>query len=280
MKPLLKWVGGKTQLLNDLLTRFPTKIDNYYEPFVGGGSVLLGILTSEAIMITGEITVSDLNENLINFYNTIKDKSNEFILEWNQLITEYKELENKEIYYYQIRKRYNEINDNNNEINDNIKSAVYFLFLNKTCFRGLYRIGPNGFNVPYGHYKTVPNITEKQILEFSKWISNVNFVVLDFSYLIDKQFDKDDFVYFDPPYVPENKKSFVKYQKNGFNLENHQQLFDLCRSLPCKFVLSNSDTKLVRDSFSDFKLTTIEARRAINSKNPGSKTNELIISNF
>jgi len=294
MKPLLKWVGGKTQILDKVLEKFPTNIDNYHEPFVGGGSVLLGVLNSDTINVTKQINAYDLNENLINFYNMVKFEPIEFSKEFQNLVSEYEKMkietekcnvnrkpetmedakQNRENFYYWIRKQYNSTKD------DKLKLAVYFLFLNKTCFRGLYRVGPNGFNVPYGHYKTVPKIMEKQILEFSKEISGVNFIVSDFSNLNVE--NEDDFVYLDPPYVPESKKSFVNYQKDGFNLEQHNQLFELCRNFDCKFVMSNSDTDLVKDSFSDLNTYTIdivEARRAINSKKPSSKTNELLITN-
>jgi len=292
MKPLLKWVGGKTQILEKVLEKFPNKIVNYHEPFVGGGSVLLGVLNSKKVKIEGTINVYDLNENLINFYNIIKTKPNEFVEMWKTLINDYNELpiETKNVnrksetlneaklcrenYYYWCRKQFNDFKSEKK-----IELAVYFLFLNKTCFRGLYRVGPNGFNVPYGHYKTKIKITEHQILEFSQAISTVNFAVSDFSNLIVE--NPDDFVYFDPPYVPETKKSFVGYQLGGFSQEQHERLFVICRSISCKFLLSNSDTDLVKDSFpsNEFNVTTLEVRRAINSKNPSSKTNELLVCN-
>jgi DNA adenine methylase len=156
-----------------------------------------------------------------------------------------------------------------------------FIFLNKTCFRGLYREGPNGFNVPYGNYKN-PNILNKEHLKnINKLIKNVKFKNYDYK----KSFTnikKNDFIYLDPPYAPENETSFVKYNKNGFNIDEHKNLFKLCNQLNEKFIMSNSNVKLVIDNFNNnkFNIHTIECKRRINSKKPQTKTNEVIILNF
>jgi DNA adenine methylase len=163
------------------------------------------------------------------------------------------------------------------EKND-FKGSAYFIFLNKTCFRGVYREAKRGFNVPYGHYKSsIEIINESHIKSVSELIEKVEFRVSDFEESF-KNVKKKDFIYLDPPYAPENTKSFVGYTANGFSLEKHNELFKLCKDY--NFVMSNSSTHLVTESFSDkekFEIKTILCRRAINSKNPESKTNEVII---
>jgi DNA adenine methylase len=162
---------------------------------------------------------------------------------------------------------------------NNVNSSAIFIFLNKTCFRGLFRMGPNGFNVPYGNYKN-PEIVNKEHLEqIHKLIQNVIFECKDFNDSLDNV-KTDDFVYLDPPYAPENKKSFVKYNSDGFDEETHLQLFKKTKELNAKFVMSNSDVPLVNDNFNDFNIEKIECRRAINSKKPESKTMEVIINNL
>ena len=159
-----------------------------------------------------------------------------------------------------------------------------FIFLNKTCFRGLYRIGPNGFNVPFGNYKNPEIINKANLEQLNSLFKDVIFKCQDFTETL-KSIDKNDFVYLDPPYAPEKETSFVKYNDVGFNLENHIILFNLIHELnkkKNKIVLSNADVKIVRDNFidDDYKLETILCKRTINSKSPDSKTRELLIKNF
>ena len=156
-----------------------------------------------------------------------------------------------------------------------INCSAMFIFLNKTCFRGLYRVGPNGFNVPYGNYK---NIIIEPFENISILIKDVIFECLKFEDSM-KKIKLGDFVYLDPPYVPETKKSFVKYNKEGFSEQQHLELFKTIKESGVNFVMSNSDTELVNNSFENYyNINIIECRRAINSKNPGSTVNELIIS--
>ena len=156
------------------------------------------------------------------------------------------------------------------------------MVINKLCFRGIYREGPNGFNVPYGHYKKTPTIiTKEDINRISGLIKDVNFTCCDFMDVF-KKMKKNDFVYFDPPYAPENPKSFVQYLEGGFDLECHEKLFDNILKLDKKhvrYVLSNAKVDMVLDKFSECNIDEITARRAINSKNPESITKELIIHN-
>ena len=186
MKPIIKWVGGKTQILDKVLKTFPREIENYHELFVGGGSVLFGLLESKDITVKGKVYAYDKNQKLINMYRQIQTNPNEIHDHLIKLFTTYdtrtgtevnrkpeseeEGLTSKESYYYWVRKTYNDLIPNTP-----IHTAT-LIFLNKTCFRGLYREGPNGFNVPYGHYKTTPVvITLEDVLKIQDLIKNVVF---------------------------------------------------------------------------------------------------------
>lgn len=298
-KPFLKWVGGKTQIISKILSKFPLKMENYHELFLGGGSVLLSILTLEKmgiITINNKIYAYDLNKALINTYKQIKTKPLDVIKELNSLKNEFNKIEkntegqrgkpkdisqstyknSREHYYYWIRDKFN------NGQKNTIQSASYFIFLNKTGFRGMYREGNNGFNIPYGlkDRKTIPSIfNEKEIKEISSLIKDVNFSTMSFKNSI-LNVKKNDFVYLDPPYAPENEDSFVGYTNDGFSLETHKLLFNKIKEFDgIKFVMSNSKVDLVTKNFKNFKCDDVIARRAINSKKPGSTTTEVIIYN-
>jgi DNA adenine methylase len=299
VKPFLKWVGGKTQILETVLSDFPKNIINYYEPFLGGGSVLLGVLSyikAGKLNISGKIYASDLNKNLIWLYKNIQCHSTELISEIKKIILEYntikgtivnrkpqnldEALTSQESYYYWIRSKFNVLTDN--ERTTPLASAL-LLFMNKTCFRGVYREGPNGFNVPFGNYKNPSVIDEEHIKRVSELIKDVTFSVCSFEDSL-KNVNKDDFIYLDPPYAPESDTSFVSYTVDGFNLDSHKLLFKQCNEMNSKgikFLLSNSDVKLVKESFPSpyFKTKIISCKRAINSKNPESRVNEVLIMN-
>ncbi len=295
MKPLIKWVGGKTQIIDIILNKFPTTINNYYEPFLGGGSVLLGILTSKTIKITGTVYASDVNPILIAMYTNIQSNPESVFNHLKLLMHDYNECggndainrdstslqeakHNKENYYYWIRKQFNEATTN---ISSSYASAL-FIFLNKTCFRGVYREGPNGFNVPYGHYVKPEIINYEHLMEIHRVIQNVQFRCLDYTDAFEQQqhFNVDDFVYIDPPYAPEKTTSFVGYTSNGFT--KHTELFEKIKLLPIKFMMSNSNTQQVYDNFvgEQYNIKTIPCRRMINSKKPESTTTEIIITNY
>jgi DNA adenine methylase len=300
VKPFLKWVGGKTQILDDVLALFPPKIHNYHEPFLGGGSILLGLLSyikAGKIIVSGRIYASDLNSNLIGLYKNIQLYPNELINEVKRLVEQFNGIKGDEVnrkattieealtspesYYFWIRGQFNKLSK---EERGTVIGSAMLLFMNKTCFRGVYREGPNGFNVPFEKIQKNQTIMdENHIREVSELIKDVSFVIQPFEESLNSVVE-GDFVYLDPPYAPETEKSFVGYTADGFDLDTHNRLFSECNRLTArgiKWLMSNADVKLVRDSFvgPEYKTKIISARRAINSKNPEAKTNEVLISN-
>ena len=234
-KPFLKWVGGKTQIMTKVLSKLPKEMNNYHELFLGGGSVLLAILSLQKhglIKIHGNIYAYDLNEDLINLFKAIQNNKDEFFHYLESYKNTYHNLKefpinknpqtleegltSKESYYYYVRNKFNTIDKNS------IEYSAMFLFINKTCFRGMYRVGPNGFNIPYGHYKKTPSmITKEELNNISSLIQNVTFIHCDFRVVFDK-LTKGDFIYLDPPYAPLNSNSFVGYTKFGFIHKDHR----------------------------------------------------------
>jgi len=299
-KPLIKWVGGKTQILDKLAAQFPREMNNYHEIFLGGGSVLLMVLNlikQGAIQLNGGIYAYDINPALVYLYKNVQSEPDvlfttihTYIHEYNGCIgqeinrkptTKTEACTSKESYYYWIRHQYNHLTDD--ERTSHAGSAM-FLFLNKTCFRGLYRVGPNGFNVPYGHYKTPEIIHHDHLMRIHELIQGVEFVCCDFTESIPRALE-GDFTYLDPPYAPVNETSFVGYTDDGFGIEKHRQLFALIHAIPGKMVMSNADVDLVKNSFTNraagpkkYRIDTVVCKRSINSKNPGEKVNEVIIS--
>ena len=279
MKPFLKWVGGKTQIIDKIIECVPNSV-NYHEPFLGGGSVLLAILESEKI--SGKVYASDTNVHLIKLYQDIQSQPVEFIKKLLKLVIVFRSLPNEpggklkpdtvdecdtqESYYYWIRKQFNSSH-----------KPEMFLFLNKTCFRGVYREGPNGFNVPFGHNKNPEIFNEEHILNISKLIKSVKFTACSFTESL-KQVIKGDFVYLDPPYAPVIITSFVGYTSKGF--KDHEQLFEICKKLKSQWLMSNAHVPLVIEAFKDYPMMVISCRRAINSKNPESRANEVLVQNL
>lgn len=294
-KPFLKWAGGKTQILDEILKTVPNEINNYHEIFLGGGSVLLAVLSLQKqnkLTINGTIYASDANKGLITLYQNIQNSYKSLFVHlkhyWetyhaisgniiNRKPTTIEEaMTSKESYYYWIRDRFNSMEKYTTEY-----SAI-FIFLNKMGFRGLYREGPNGFNVPYGHYKKTPTmITLKEMTTISQLIKDVVFIHQDCSASLKKAVE-GDYVYMDPPYVPEKSTSFVGYTQDGFPLEKHKELFANILELKSQnvdFALSNSCVELVLKTLASCTIIEIKAKRAIHSKNPGEKTKEVIITN-
>jgi DNA adenine methylase len=279
-KPPLKWVGGKSQQLPTLIGKFPRTIHNYHEPFLGGGSVLLATLTAAAagtIRITGSIYASDLNRHLINFYTQLQQNTTLLIAAIERLAAAYVAAPNQEEFYYNLREQFNTAPTA--EPADLLKAATRFLVLNKTCFRGLYREGPRGFNVPFGNYPAPAIPTREELRETARLIAPVIFRCQPYATSLTAT-AVGDFVYLDPPYVPIRDTSFVGYNKTGFSEEEHCNLFRATKALPCNFLMSNAAAPLIDEQFPQpaYTIERIECRRAINAKNPGETATEVMIS--
>lgn len=298
-RPILKWVGGKGQIIDKLLKAIPKEMNNYHELFVGGGSFLMMVLWAKSkgfITINGSINAYDLNEALISTYINIRDNKDELFEKVKELQKTFLECDaegtvnrkannkeesitSRESYYYWIRKQYNEQTDKTS-----VESSAYFIFLNKTGFRGMYREGPNGFNIPYGNYKNPKLVEEDELNYISELIKDVNFYNSDFSESFKNVSNEKNFLYMDPPYAPENDKSFVGYTKDGFDIEQHKKLFVLTKLISEKnmIMMSNSNVKLIHDNLSkdNFKYEIVSCRRTINSKDPAARTEEVIITNY
>ena len=299
IKPFIKWVGGKTQIVNDVMGLFPKEIHNYHEPFLGGGSVLLALLSHKkngTIKVSGKIYASDLNSNLIGLYKNIQSHPDALIAEVKTLSDQFASIKGTEVnraastleealtspesYYFWIRSRFNALTK---EERTSIKASAMLLFMNKTCFRGVYREGPRGFNVPFGNYKHPAILDGAHIKAVSALVEGVVFTNCSFADAFTRV-APGDFVYVDPPYAPENDTSFVSYTADGFSVEQHKSLFALCAGLKAsrvKMLMSNADVPLVKDAFPSPSYTTktISCRRAIHSKEPDARTNEVLITN-
>lgn len=294
IKPFVKWAGGKGSLLNQLEKFYPLelqngKIDCYIEPFVGGGAVLIDILQSYKVK---EVYAFDINLELINSYNVIKNHVDELIANLKLLEREYlcMEKENRKEYFYKIRKNYNVHKLAKDEMS--VQKAVEFIFLNRTCFNGLYRVNKNGeFNVPCGKYKNPKICDEANLRNLSKLIKNVIFKVSDYKEC--KMYvDNNTFVYFDPPYRPLSKTSgFTSYTKSDFNDENQKELaiyFKILDKMGAKLMLSNSNPKNInkKDNFFEeiyegFRINKVLAKRMINSNAKArGEISELLITNY
>jgi DNA adenine methylase len=275
-------------------------MQHYHEPFVGGGSVLLALLSHKnrgSIHISGTIYASDLNAHLIALYKNIQSDPESLIREVKALTDDYAKcgsvevnrqattleeaLTSPESYYFWIRSRFNALVPAERT---STKASAMLLFMNKTGFRGLYREGPRGYNVPFGNYKNATILDADHIRAVSTLIREVVFTHAPFSDSLAKV-DSGDFVYLDPPYAPENETSFVGYTSDGFDIDKHKLLFKLCADMKeknVKMLLSNADVTLVKNAFPlpNYHTTVISCRRAIHSKEPNARTNELLITNY
>ncbi|MBQ2124361.1 MAG: Dam family site-specific DNA-(adenine-N6)-methyltransferase, partial [Spirochaetales bacterium] len=244
-KPFVKWVGGKSQLLNEIRRKYPQNIEKYCEPFVGGGAVLFDILQT---FQPSEVLINDINKELINTYSQVKNSCEELILQLNGLQEKYKKLseEERKILFYEKRNRYNEIKINDNET-ENLEKAVLFIFLNKTCFNGLYRVNSKGFfNVPFNNAKNPLICDEDNLRSCSYLLQNVTLKVGDYKEC-ESFIDEKTFVYIDPPYRPLTQTSaFTSYSENQFSDKEQIELADFIEKLSTNgatVVASNSDPK-------------------------------------
>ena len=289
LKPFLKWVGGKTQLLPQISAYYPFeqgKITKYVEPFVGGGAVLFDLLSQYSLE---RVYINDINPALMNTYQMLKQQIDEVIAQLDVMAKDFLplDIEKRKQYYYAKRERFNQLT----LTDKNVEKAALMVFLNKTCFNGLYRVNKKGlFNVPMGAYKN-PNICDEENLRrVSLSLQKVTMFCGDYHQLIDVVDDKT-FVYLDPPYRPLNTTaSFTAYAEHGFDDEAQKALADFIAQLSQKgamVLLSNSDPKNENEEdnffdllYQDYSIRRIEANRMINSKSDKrGKIKELLISN-
>lgn len=252
--PFLKWVGGKRQLMSEIEPLMPSKISTYYEPFIGGGAVFLNQQPKKAV-------INDYNAELINVYKVVRDNVDE-------LIEDLAKHKNESDYFYSIRMQ--DRQEGFDQLSE-LKRASRVIYLNKTCFNGLYRVNSSGeFNTPFGRYKS-PNIVNETVLRaVSNYLNNNDVKLLsgDFENAL-KGIRKGAFVYLDPPYDPVSKSSnFTGYIEGGFDSDQQERLRDVCIKLNDKgvnFLLSNSATPFIKDLYKDFEIIEVDAKRHINS---------------
>lgn len=294
VKPFIKWAGGKSQLLPDIRNNYPDQlgktITKYCEPFVGGGAVFFDIVSNYTIK---EILINDINSELTNTYTQIKTNLNYLVTELSLIQNEYwlLETESRKEFYYEKRERFNYLKVNGDEA-FNLEKAVLFIFLNKTCFNGLFRVNKKGlFNVPIGSYKKPLICDIDNLTSINKLLQNVTIKCGDYKDCIDF-IDENTFVYIDPPYRPLTETAnFNSYSETDFNDKEQIELgkfVDMITLKNAKVVLSNSDPKNTKetDTFFDdlyiqYKIQRVSAKRMINSKAANRGTiNELLISNY
>lgn len=270
VQPVLKWVGGKRQLLSEIKKYIPKGNYKYYEPFIGGGAVFFDLQPKKGV-------INDFNEELINVYIVIRD-------ELEELLEELKKHEITEEYYYKIRAI-----DRTEEYKNwsNVKKASRFIYLNKTCFNGLYRVNSSGyFNTPFGRYKNPNVVNETGLKAVNKYLNENDIKIKcgDYEEAL-KRIGKNSFVYFDPPYDPiSDSSNFTGYTAGGFNREEQKRLKNLCDKLDkkgIKFLLSNSNTEFIRNLYEGYDIIIVNANRAINSNgNKRGEVEEVLIKNY
>lgn len=266
--PVIKWVGGKRQLMNQLMENIPKSFNTYFEPFFGGGALFFELQPKNAY-------ISDINFELINLYCVIRDNPSE-------LIAELCKHEISKEYFLKLRNL-----DRNGEYSrlTDIQKASRFIYLNKTCFNGLYRVNAKGqFNVPFGKYKNPKIFDKANLLKCSDLLKKTKIKSESFEGILNNV-KKGDFVYLDPPYAPLNRTSnFTSYTKEGFGIEMQIKLKELCDELNQKkvfFMLSNSDTELINDLYQEYNINKILASRMVNSKaHLRGKIFEVLVKNY
>lgn len=267
LKPPVKWVGGKRQLLHEiipLIKLIRPRFTTYVEPFLGGGAVLFSLRPSKAI-------VNDINSDLIELYLAVRNNTDALIA-----ALEIHASNHCEEYYYRIRaldrtEQYQSM--------DTVERAARLIYLNRTCFNGLYRVNAAGyFNVPYGRYKNPNIVNESNIRSLGKYLQSNDIIFCNENYLsVIDRLDRKKFVYLDPPYMPiSDSSSFTGYTEGGFDYEHQVALRDACNELRQRkiaFIESNSDCEAIRELYKEFSIKTVQAKRNVNSV--GSKRGEI-----
>jgi DNA adenine methylase len=272
VKPFLKWVGGKRQLLPEIKKYIPKEYNTYFEPFLGGGAVLFELQPKKAV-------INDLNEELINCYKEIRDHP-EQVRDCLRLF----QSEDCEKFYYNVR----DMDLKDNWYNQpNYWKAARIIYLNKTCFNGLYRVNKNGhFNVPYGKHKNKFDFDRENLYKIYQYLSNNNIKIHNVDFEIATEYTKEkDFIYFDSPYdTISDTANFTSYTKEGFTKDDQIRLRDCFKELSdrgCYCLLSNAGTDFIRDLYKEFNIVEVKANRAINCKgNRRGKVTEVLIMNY
>lgn len=266
----MKWVGGKRQLLNNIRENLPEHYNNYFEPFVGGGAVVFGLAPDNA-------TINDFNAELINLYEVVRDHPDRLIRELHRPI-----YANNAESFYAVREW-----DKSRYFRrfSPVRRAARTLYLNHTCFNGLYRVNSRGyFNTPFGRYVNPSIYSEQSIMELSAYLQNVHILTGDYHNVLDLA-EPGDFVYLDPPYAPLTAtSSFTSYIAGGWDDQEQVNLRDACNELNERGVLflqSNSSAPLIYDLYADYHIEEIEARRSLSATNEGRhNVTELLIKNY
>lgn len=274
INPIVKWAGGKRQVLNELINRLPQKYNKYFEPFIGGGALLFALCPHQAY-------ISDLNEELLSVYKCLNDI--DLFLSLKNTLVEFQMKHNEE-FYYKVRAM--DRNENFNNLPIYLKAAR-MIYLNKAGYNGLYRVNKNGyFNVPFNKKNKVNLFDEENINLLHQYFINndIEFVKKDFAHVLNLA-KKGDFVYFDPPYDDmDNKKSFTSYTKDSFGKNDQIRLFEVVKELTERGVfvmVSNHNTSFIQELYKDFKIDVIKAKRMINSDSTKrGNIEEVIIRNY
>ena len=265
----IKWVGGKKRVLPEIEKRLPQKFDRYFEPFVGGGALLFSLQNRNSY-------ISDMNEELINTYLTIRD-------DLENLMKDLEKHQNSSEYFYEIRGLDRDL-ENYSQLSK-VERASRFIYLNKSCFNGLYRVNLKGeFNTPFGKYKKPVYFIRDNLEKCSKFLKTINIQVGDFE-IFKKNIRKNDFFYFDPPYFPITKTSnFTAYTKDGFGFQEQKRLLEFAKKIDEKggyFLISNSYSDEVLEFYKDFNIDIIEVGRTINSDaTKRGKQKEVLVRNY
>lgn len=272
ISPFVKWAGGKRQLLTEIKERMPQVYKNYYEPFIGGGAVVFGLMPKNAL-------INDINEALINTYRQISNHTDAFLDNIHGLDSEM--WDDGKAYYYMRRDLYNAKLQKKEY---DIELAALFVFLNKHCFNGLYRVNSKGlFNVPYNNTRRI-SCDDTSVKETAKYLQTVTITAGDFEEAC-KTASEGDFVFLDSPYAPLNPTSFESYTKEGFTLESHARLAKLYDELTkrgCYCMLTNHNTELINQLYGGkgYTIDVVNVRRMINSDANNRKGQEVIICNY
>lgn len=269
MEPFVKWAGGKRQLLDEIRKRMPKAYNTYYEPFLGGGAVLFALAPTNAV-------INDINSQLVNTYLAIRDNADEVMA----YLDAWAKVETTKEYYYKKREAYN-VKIKSNALDSEM--AALFIYLNKHCFNGLYRVNSKGlFNVPFNGRKNGKSFDRDNLQYISEYLQHVEIYNGDFE-AVALRAQAGDFVFFDSPYAPLNPTSFESYTKEGFDIESHRRLAGLYKTLDergCYVMLTNHNTELIRELYEGYYLDVVSVKRMINSNATKRTGEEVIVTNY